>query len=65
MAVNQSPGHIVCSASPMASLRSTKDPADVAWVGPWTSLPGKNKTDRMACVAAKLVPTRLLPSKGS
>ena len=49
MAVNQSPGQIVCSTSLMASLRSnTKYPPDVARVGPWNSLPGKVKTDRMA-----------------
>ena len=54
MAVNQSPGQIVCSMSLMASLCSnTKYPPDVARVGPWNSLPGKVKTDRMACVAAK------------
>ena len=28
-------------------------PPDVARVGPWNSLPGKVKTDRMTCVAAK------------
>ena len=50
------PGQIVCSASLMASLRSkTKYPPDVARVGAWNSLPGKVKTDRMACVAAKWV----------
>ena len=43
----------------MASLRSTKNPPDVARVGPWNSLPDKVKTDRMACVTAKWVPMNL------